>query len=97
MTVKKNKKNRISLKELLTAATDIPKEVALNLPRISIIGNSDVHIENVKGVIEYTETLIKLNTSIGVIKFTGSNFKIMDITTEDMYIEGKIKSIEIMQ
>ena len=84
-------------KDKLIEKAEIPKEIALNLPKITIIGNTEIYIENVKGVIEYTETQVRINSTIGVINLSGNNFKIIDITTEEIYVSGRIKSLNIMQ
>lgn len=96
-----SKKNIIQAKRLLkekfVETTDMPKEVALNLPKMTLIGNTDLHIENIKGVIEYTDDLVRINSTVGIIKLTGSAFKIMDISSEEVFVYGRIKCIEIMQ
>ena len=92
----KGKSVRKNLKEKIADNIEIPKEIVLDLPRVTLIGDMDIYIENVKGVIEYTDKFVRLNSSIGIISLSGCDFKIIDITTEDMCIQGKIKSIEIM-
>ena len=57
---KKNKKEKLDIKRMLTAALELPKEIALNLPVISIIGAEEVGIENYKTIIEYSAEQVRI-------------------------------------
>ena len=46
---------------------EMPAEVVSNTPKISIIGFSEMLIENYKNIIEYESFYIKVNTHIGII------------------------------
>lgn len=84
------KKEEISRKEQLIRSLDLPEEVMLNLPIVNIYGNTRVEIHNFKGLIEYTEERIRVNTSIGVLVIEGKKLQIKVMTTEELYITGHI-------
>ena len=44
-----------TLKTNLTTALDLPKEIMLNLPLITITGKNNMSIENYKNIIEYSQ------------------------------------------
>lgn len=92
----KPKKDRKDLRLIFSNMLELPKEVALNLPLISITGNQEMEIENYKGVVEYTEERIRLNTSCGILKIEGKSLFLKQITTENMLITGKITKLEYM-
>ena len=96
---KKNKKekNEINFKERLTEVLELPKEIVLNVPKITIMGNRDLIIENYKGIVEYEENRVRINTAIGVIKITGSMLTIREITSEDIMVIGDIVSLEFIR
>ncbi len=74
---------------------ELPKDVILDLSRLTIIGNKQLYLENHKGIIEYGEERIKIKTSNGVLIIKGKNFTIRNLYAEELYVEGEISSIEI--
>ncbi|MDV4150108.1 sporulation protein YqfC [Clostridium sp. AL.422] len=80
-------------RELLTEKFDFPKDVILNLPKITIIGNDEITIENHKGIILFERNIIKINTKVKIINIEGENFEILYIGDSTITISGKFKSI----
>lgn len=77
----------------ITDILDMPKEVTLNYPKITLLGEESVVVENHKGLVELSQTSIRLNTSMYLLKITGENLDIKSITSEDIEIIGKITGI----
>lgn len=73
---------------------EIPVELSTNNPKITIIGFERVLIENYKGILEYQEYFIRLNTYIGIININGFNLNLEEMTSDDLLITGKIESID---
>ncbi len=94
---KKNGEKPRRLKERVVELLELPKEIVLNMPRITMLGNRNLMIENYKGIIEYDSGKIRLNTAIGALQINGSNLLIREITAEDVVIDGDILSIEIQK
>ena len=74
---------------------DVPKEVVTGTPKITILGFNELLIENYRGVLEYEEFYVKVNTYIGVININGLNFNIQQMNEDDILITGQIDSIEL--
>jgi sporulation protein YqfC len=94
--IKKPKKKieRPKLKEKMAEVLELPKEIVLNIPKLTMIGNSGLIIENYKGVIQYDDNKVRINTGVGVIKVSGENLIIKEITSENIMMEGVITIIE---
>lgn len=88
---------KVNLKEKVTEMLELPKEIVLNVPKLTMIGCRDLVIENYKGIIEYDNNRIRLNTGIGIIKIMGNGLIIKEITSEDILIEGEIISFEFIK
>ena len=73
----------------------MPKEIISNIPKITIVGSNEMLIENYKGILEYEEFFVRVNTYIGIINVNGLNLNLNQITEDDMIITGKIDSIDI--
>lgn len=73
---------------------ELPKEVYSNEPKIVITGFDEVVIENFKGILEYEEFFLRINTFIGIININGYNLNLENLTNEDLRVKGKIESLE---
>ena len=60
-------------------------------------GNCELMIENYRGIIEYTEKLIRVQTKLGKISVTGKRLEIDYYTNDEMKIMGNIVSIEFYE
>ena len=74
---------------------EIPKEVYSNIPNFIVTGFEDMIVENYKGILEYEDYYVRVNTGIGIIDIHGINLKLEKMTEENIKIVGKIDSIEI--
>lgn len=88
---------KASLKEKFSEMLELPKEIVMNIPKLTIVGNGDMIIENYKGLIEYENARIRVNTGAGVIKITGTRLLIKEITSEDIIICGDIRGLEFIR
>lgn len=74
---------------------EIPQEVCSNTPKITITGFDELIIENFKGILEYEEFFVRINTHIGIINVNGYQLGLENMTNDDIKVTGKIESIEI--
>ena len=73
---------------------EIPVELSTNNPKITIVGFERVLIENYRGILEYQDYFVRLNTYIGIININGFNLNLEEMTTDDLLVTGKIDSID---
>ena len=74
---------------------EVPRELTDNNPKITIIGFDEMLIENYRGILEYEEFYIKVNTSIGNININGFNLDLEQVTEDDILVKGTIESFDI--
>ena len=90
-------KNKMdNFKYNLSEALELPKDIVMDLPKIVLIGNIQLNISNHKGIIEYTQNIIRINSSIGIFKIEGENLELKTILLEEIIIIGNIEKIEII-
>lgn len=82
-----------SLREQFTEVFDIPKEVVIDLPVITLTGNKEISVENFSGLIEYTRQKIRLNTKTGILVIDGIELEAKNMTAERICIRGNILHI----
>ncbi|MFZ7130731.1 MAG: sporulation protein YqfC [Eubacteriales bacterium] len=93
-----NNKDRVErLKENISDIFELPKDITLNLPKLTMIGNIQVRIENHKGIIEYNEHKIRVNTKLGVFIIIGNKLFLRNIIKEEIVIEGNIHQVFIQE
>ena len=59
---------------------EIPKEIYTNIPNFIITGFEDMIIENYKGILEYEDYYVRVNTYIGIVNIHGTNLMIEKMT-----------------
>ncbi len=84
-------------KNKLTESLDLPREIVMNVPVVKITGTSEVFVENHRGIIEYTDESLRLNTNSGIIRIGGRNFFIKEISQEEIIISGDIDTLEFIK
>ena len=93
MTMKRQIENvKYSISEVL----ELPIDIMMDLPKLTVIGNIEASLLNHKGIIEYTQETIRINTKSGVFKITGEELQIKTILSEEIIIVGLIENIEII-
>lgn len=75
---------------------DIPEELIFQIPISIVKSNREIEIENYKGIIEYGEEKIRINTRSGIIKISGEKLTLKQIATEKIIIAGTINKIEFL-
>ena len=86
-----DKKN---LKTRITEVSGMPKDVILGVPLVTVIGQNEICVENYRGILEYTDKLIRIQTKLGKIHVIGRNLQIEYYTNDEMKIVGHITVIE---
>ncbi|MGN1400753.1 MAG: sporulation protein YqfC [Bacillus sp. (in: firmicutes)] len=81
------------LKKMLVDTIDLPQDVMMDLPRVTIIGQLHIYIENHRGLLAFSEEEIKLSLSQGQLSIKGEGLIIKAILPEEILLEGKIHSV----
>ncbi len=74
---------------------EMPQEIYTNNPKVTINGFEEILIENYKGILEYEEFLVRINTYLGIININGYNLNLETMTNDDIRVTGKIESIDL--
>ena len=69
---------------------DIPQDVALDLPRLTMLGNAQLLVENHKGIVEYTPEKIRLKLVQGELEIGGTAMTLGNLRAEQILVEGTI-------
>ena len=91
----KPKKNGI-WGNLLAEVLEMPEELTMDMPRITLIGNIKLSVENHKGIIEYSRQKIKLKVNDGFLSATGDDLVLKNISPDEVLLQGRIKEMAIV-
>lgn len=80
-------------KTLFNDVSGIPSDILLDLPRISVIGQLHVYIENHRGVYSFNEKELQLKLTKGLLSITGENFVLKTLYSDEILLEGLIKNL----
>lgn len=72
---------------------DLPQDLLQEMPRITLIGNKELYIENHRGVLHFSSGQLKLALAKGSLEITGENLVIRNILGQELAVEGIIGEI----
>ncbi|MFD2672379.1 sporulation protein YqfC [Marinicrinis sediminis] len=85
------------MKKWTAQLLDLPQDLVFDLPRVTMIGNMQIYIENHRGVIHFSPQLLELRLSTGSMEIRGTELVIRGILSEEVFIEGHIHDIRYVQ
>jgi sporulation protein YqfC len=87
---------RDQLKKWLVNYSELPADVVMDLPRITLIGQLHIYIENHKGVLAFTKQELRLAMNQGQLLISGQNFILKTILPEEILLEGIIDKVQFI-
>lgn len=82
--------------ERLLETLQLPQDIFRGEIRVTLTGNREVWIENYKGLLEYSNTVILLQAKNCKLLIEGKALNIDYYTNEDMKISGRILSVKYL-
>lgn len=80
--------------EMIGEALELPPATLSRAAHIDMNGNREALIDGCRGVIEYGEEMIKVNTGSGPIKFCGRSLELKSLSGDQAVVCGYILSVE---
>lgn len=78
----------------IARALELPQDIIMDLPRITMFGNKQILIENHKGIIEYSPSQVRITLNRGELRITGENLILGNLQIEQILIEGTVEEIK---
>ena len=86
-----------SVKQNMVETLELPKDLMYGDSIVTITGRREVLIENYKGILQYTDSEILIQSLRGKVLLRGKNLEIVWYTSLEMKITGAISSILLQQ
>ena len=81
------------MRRWITKQLDLPEDVMMDFPRITMVGQIHIYIENHKGLLSFSDREIRILLSQGQLLIKGNAFVIKTILPEEILLEGKIEQV----
>lgn len=82
-----------SVRKRLTDTLDISTELMNECVLVKMCGDSEIMIENYKGIIDYSDKNICIKSKPHNLKIIGESLEIKTLTDEILYITGSISEV----
>lgn len=83
-----------NIKSGVVEALKLPKDFVYGAVIVTVTGQCEAYVENYKGILEYSENKIKLQTKTCQVMITGKRLLIAYYTNDEMKITGQILEIK---
>jgi sporulation protein YqfC len=88
---------RKNIRKLAVNIMDLPQDLLFDMPRITMIGNVQITIENHRGLDLFSDQLLRLRFEGGALEVAGENLVIHNILMNEVFIEGTIQRVEYIK
>ena len=89
-------KRRELISKTMAEFLEIPKDLVLDIPKITLIGRNELYLENHRGIIEYSSQRLRINLSRGFMEIQGENLEIKALLPDEIKIWGDINSFKFV-
>ena len=83
-------KGRMGRLRRILRLLDLPEEVDLNVVKCTMLGNSDLLVENHRGILLYEPERVRLMTPEGVLLVMGEALTLTEFGNGRVYLRGHI-------
>ena len=89
------KPRRFGFLERTAEVLDIPAEALAGLPKLELVGDGELRLENHKGILAYGSEEIHVSTGVFLVKITGQGLELRAMTGLELLITGVIRQITL--
>ena len=88
------KPRRPGLLEKTAELLDLPADALAGVPRLEVVGDSELRMENHKGILAYGTEEIHVSGGAFVVKISGRELELRAMTGLELLITGRIHQIQ---
>lgn len=89
------KPRREGLLEKTAELFDLPADALAGLPKVELVGDRELRIENHRGILAYGTEEIHVSGGALVIQITGQGLELRAMTGLELLITGRIAGIQL--
>jgi len=86
-------RRRTGTREGVVRVLDLPPEVVLHVPRLILVGNMHLTVENHRGVLEFGPGRLVVGIGEGQVVVEGEDLHITHVGREELAVTGRIQAL----
>lgn len=75
---------------------DLPADLLAGLPRVELVGDQELRMENHRGILAYSAEEIHISGGKLVIQVRGAELELRAMNSNELLIAGKIFGVELV-
>lgn len=91
------KKLKARVSRWMANKLELPEDVMMDLPRITMIGQLHIYIENHRGILKFSDNELRLLLKQGQLLVKGEHFVLKTMLPEEILLEGKINEVKYLE
>ncbi|MBQ2974326.1 MAG: YabP/YqfC family sporulation protein [Clostridia bacterium] len=91
---RKNQNRAENILDSISRSLDLPQDAVSGYAHIELSGNKEAIIEGCRGVLEYSDSLIALNTGKLTVRVCGCGLTIVSMQNGQAVIKGTITGVD---
>lgn len=76
---------------------ELPPDLVLDLPRLTVVGGLQLHVENHRGLLYCSPGQIRIRIRQGEVEIRGQRLRLALLRPEEMTIEGTLESVAFLR
>lgn len=76
---------------------EVPQDTLEHVPRIVLIGFSQIVVENFRAIEEFSDSRIRLSLIRGRLSIRGKGLSIRSLVSEELVVEGAVHGVDFEQ
>ena len=89
-------RRREVINRAVTEFLEIPKDLVLDLPKVTLLGRNELYLENHRGIIEFSINRLRINLNRGYLEIEGDNLEIKNLMPDELAVHGEIYSVKYL-
>ena len=89
------KPRREGLLEKTAELFDLPADALAGLPKVELVGDRELRIENHRGILAYGTEEIHVSGGVFIVKIAGEGLELRAMTGLELLITGRIAGIQL--
>lgn len=83
-----------TINERVAEMLSLPADMGGVSTVVKITGTEEITVDGYRGIIEYTDSVVRLNTAKFIIKINGNNLVLKEAAAEFITVTGTINGVE---
>ncbi|MCY0869749.1 MAG: YabP/YqfC family sporulation protein [Firmicutes bacterium] len=76
---------------------EVPRDTLAHVPRITLVGDGRVTVENFQRLRELSSEELLLQTAIGDVSIRGAALRVSHMVAEQLVVEGRIAAVTLQE